>query len=108
MHFCSAIAVLPLLAGVLAAGVFAQSSIPGKFDVFNHNPVLLRGVDKENELSNKVFSLGSNRAPLHDTPASKCKCSACRSSPAREILTKSLFYLFQSKDAARGTTKVES
>lgn len=77
MQLHSAIAVILLACCASQSDLWAvegQSVIPGKFDVFNHKPVLLRGNENEDQ-GNKVFSLGaSNRAPLHDTPASKCKC----------------------------------
>lgn len=56
--------------------VAGQSIIPGKFDVYNHKPILLRG--SEADQNNKIFSFGGHRAPLLDTPTSKCKCSELR------------------------------
>lgn len=69
-------ALIILVGCAFVSTIVAQSVIPGKFDVFNHKPVLLRDTaDKVDDQTNKIFSFGSNRAPLHDTPASKCKCS---------------------------------
>lgn len=56
-------------------GVAAQSVIPGKFDVFNHKPLVLQS--SKDDQSNKIFGFGlggTNRAPLNDSPTSKCSC----------------------------------
>lgn len=79
MQFRSAIPVLLLACCAMQSELWTvagQSVIPGKFDVFNHKPVLLRDDnDNKEDPSNKGFPFGANnRAPLHDTPASKCKC----------------------------------
>lgn len=78
MQLCVALAAIMLVVCAMQSdlwAVAAQSVIPGKFDVFNHKPVLLRDIKEEQ--GNKVFGFGlggNNRAPLHDSPASKCSC----------------------------------
>lgn len=79
MHMCSAIAIVLLACCAMQSDLWVvagQSVIPGKFDVFNHKPVLLRDDKDDQEIKGLPFGLGgSNRAPLHDTPTSKCQCS---------------------------------
>ena len=84
MQFYSAVSVLlvAVCSSLLQSGtgnlwaVAGQSVIPGKFDVFNHKPVLLRDIKDDQTTSNNkgIFPFANNRAPLHDTPPSKCKC----------------------------------
>lgn len=77
MQLTTAIAVLVLASSAMYSAlspVAGQSVIPGKFDVFNHKPVMSRDITENQDI--KGFPFGANnRAPLHDTPTSECKCS---------------------------------
>lgn len=112
MQFHGAIAVLTLVCCAMQSDLWAvagQSVIPGKFDVFNHNPVLLRDIEgNKDDQSNKVFPFGANnRAPLHDTPPSKCSCRELNA-PTLDPEHLRLIYPFSPplKDAANGTMRV--